>query len=395
LTDWMEMDKKYHMNTFRRVPVVLVKGEGAYLWDDKGKKYLDFFAGFAVCCLGHSHPVITKALTEQAQKLIQVSQVYYTTPQYQLAELLMNNSAMNKIYYGSSGSEVCEGAVKLARRWGTTKLNGAYEVTRLNSWHGRTLAMTAATGQAFYQDMYPPLTPGFKHVPFNDINAVKAATSAQTCAIMLELVQGEGGVFVAKDDYVKELRKWCDEKNILLIFDEVQTGIGRTGSLFAYQQYGVEPDVMCLAKGMGGGVPIGAFLCKDKFNVFVPGNHGGTYCGNALMCATSYAVIKYVIDNNLPANAQKVGQHFWNNLASLQKKHPIVNDIRGKGLMLALGFAKDVSGAMLTACLEQGLLVNAVKPNAIRMVPPLIITNKEADLATEMLDKALTKVEAM
>ncbi len=392
----MEMDKKYHMNTFRRVPVVLVKGDGAYLWDDKGKKYLDFFAGFAVTCLGHAHPVITKALTEQAQKLIQVSQVYYTTPQYELAELLMNNSAMNKIYYGSSGSEVCEGAVKLARRWGTTKLNGAYEViTMLNSWHGRTLAMTAATGQTYYQDMYPPLTPGFKNVPFNDINAVKAATSAQTCAIMLELVQGEGGVFVAKEDYIKELRKWCDEKNIMLIFDEVQTGIGRTGTLFAYQQYGVEPDVMCLAKGMGGGVPIGAFLCKDKFNVFVPGNHGGTYCGNALMCATSYAVVKYVLDNNLPKHVQEVGQHFWNNLVNLQKKHPIVNDVRGKGLLLALGFSKDVSGAMLTACLENGLLVNAVKPNAIRMAPPLIITNKEADLAAEILDKALTKVEAM
>lgn len=394
--DWMEMDKKYHMNTFRRVPVVFERGEGVYLYDVNGKKYLDFFAGFAVDCLGHSHPVMLKALTEQAAKLIQTSQVYYTIPQYQLAELLIKNSCLNKIYYGSSGSEACEGAVKLARRWGATKLNGAYEViTMLESWHGRTLAMTAATGQSFYQDMYQPVPTGFKNVPLNDIEALKKATSDKTCAVMIELVQGEGGVHPADPNYVIEVRRWCNEKNLLLIFDEVQTGIGRTGTFYCYQQYGVEPDVMCLAKGMGGGIPISAFLCTDKANVFVPGNHGGTYCGNALMCAVSYAVVKYVLENNIPEHVQMVSKHFFKNLEELRAKYPaIITEVRGKGLLIGIGLAKDISGNVMTNCFNEGLLVNAVKPNTIRVVPPLIITNKEADMATEILDKAFAKLSA-
>jgi acetylornithine/N-succinyldiaminopimelate aminotransferase len=395
-TDWIEMDKKYHMNTFRRVPVVFERGEGVFLYDVNGKKFLDFFAGFAVDCLGHAHPVMIKALQEQAAKLIQTSQVYYTIPQYQLAELLIKNSSLNKIYYGSSGSEACEGAVKLARRWGTTQLKGAYEViTMLDSWHGRTLAMTAATGQSFYQDMYQPIPSGFVNVPLNNIEALKKATTEKTCGVMLELVQGEGGVHPADLAYVQEVRRWCNEKNILLIFDEVQTGIGRTGSFYCYQQYGVEPDVMCLAKGMGGGVPISAFLCTDKANVFVPGNHGGTYCGNALMCAASYAVVKYVLDNNIPAHVKTVSQYFFKNLEALRAKYPnLISDIRGKGLLVGIGLTKDISANVMTNCFELGLLVNAVKPNTIRMVPPLIITNKEVDLATEILDKAFAKINA-
>jgi acetylornithine/N-succinyldiaminopimelate aminotransferase len=395
-TDWIEMDKKYHMNTFRRVPVVFERGEGVFLYDVNGKKFLDFFAGFAVDCLGHAHPVMIKALQEQAAKLIQTSQVYYTIPQYQLAELLIKNSSLNKIYYGSSGSEACEGAVKLARRWGTTQLKGAYEViTMLDSWHGRTLAMTAATGQSFYQDMYQPIPGGFVNVPLNNIEALKKATTEKTCGVMLELVQGEGGVHPADLAYVQEVRRWCNEKNILLIFDEVQTGIGRTGSFYCYQQYGVEPDVMCLAKGMGGGVPISAFLCTDKANVFVPGNHGGTYCGNALMCAASYAVVKYVLDNNIPAHVKTVSQYFFKNLEALRAKYPnLISDIRGKGLLVGIGLTKDISANVMTNCFELGLLVNAVKPNTIRMVPPLIITNKEVDLATEILDKAFAKINA-
>jgi len=394
--DWMEMDKKYHMNTFRRVPVVFERGEGVYLYDVNGKKYLDFFAGFAVDCLGHSHPVMLKALQEQAAKLIQTSQVYYTIPQYQLAELLIKNSCLDKIYYGSSGSEACEGAVKLARRWGATKLNGAYEViTMLESWHGRTLAMTAATGQPFYQDMYQPLPTGFKNVPLNDIEALKKATTDKTCAVMMELVQGEGGVHPADPNYVIEVRRWCNEKNLLLIFDEVQTGIGRTGTFYCYQQYGVEPDVMCLAKGMGGGIPISAVLCTDRANVFVPGNHGGTYCGNALMCAVSYAVVKYVLENNIPEHVQMVSKHFFKNLEELRAKYPtIITDVRGKGLLVGIGLAKDIAGNVMTNCFNEGLLVNAVKPNTIRVVPPLIITNKEADMATEILDKAFAKLGA-
>lgn len=394
--DWMEMDKKYHMSTFRRVPVVIERGEGAYLFDVNGKKYLDFFAGFAVDCLGHSHPVMLKALQEQAAKLIQVSQVYYTIPQYQLAELLIKNSSLNKIYFGSSGSEACEGAVKLARRWGATKLNGAYEViTMLDSWHGRTLAMTAATGQAVYQNMYPPMMSGFVNVPLNDIAALKKATTEKTCAVMIELVQGEGGVHPADLAYVQEARRWCNEKNILLMFDEVQTGIARTGSFYCYQQYGVEPDVMCLAKGMGGGVPISAFLCTDKANVFVPGNHGGTYCGNALMCAVSYAVVKYVLDNDISGHVRTISQYLFKKLETLKAKYPgLITEVRGKGLLVGIGLSKDISSNIMLNCFELGLFVNAVKPNTVRLVPPLIITNKEVDQAVEILDKAFAKASA-
>ena len=393
MTDWMELDKKYHMGTFRRVPAVLVRGEGAWVWDENDKKYLDFVAGWAVCSLGHSHPVQVKAIQEQAAKLIQVSQVYYTPPQYQLAELLIENSCLNKIFYGSSGSEATEGAVKLARRYGTLKLNGAYEViTMMDSWHGRTLAMTAATGQPKGQDMYQPLPIGFNNVPFNDIAAVKNATSDKTCAVMLEPVQGEGGVNVGNEDFLKAVRAWCDEKGILLILDEVQTGIARTGTFYAYEQYGVEPDIMALAKGMGGGVPISAFLCKDSCNVFVPGNHGGTYCGNPLVCAASYAVVKYILDNDICANVKNVGAYFMKGLKELQQKYPVISEVRGKGLLIATQFSKDIGPDMLTACFENGMLINVVRPNIIRFMPPLIITNKEADLALGILDKALAKV---
>lgn len=393
MTDWMELDRKYHMGTFKRVPVVLERGEGAWVWDDKGKKYLDFVGGWAVCGLGHSHPVMTKAIQEQAAKLIQVSQQFYTIPQYQLAEILMENSCLDKIFYGSSGSEATEGSVKLARRYGALKLNGAYEViTMLSSWHGRTLAMTAATGQPKGQEMYQPIPVGFKNVAFNDIDAIKQATTDKTCAVMIEPIQGEGGVNVPDDDFLRKVRAWCDEKGILLILDEIQTGIGRIGTLFAYEQYGVEPDIMALAKGLGGGMSISAFLCKDKANVFVPGNHGGTYCGNPLVCATGYAVVKYIIENDICSHVREVGAHLMQSLKELQKKHSVITDVRGKGLLLAIQFEKDISGNVLTACLEEGMLVNAVKPNAIRFMPPLIITNQEADTAVAILDKAIARV---
>jgi predicted acetylornithine/succinylornithine family transaminase len=393
MTDWMELDRKYHMGTFKRVPVVLERGEGAWVWDDRGKKYLDFVGGWAVCGLGHSHPVMTKAIQEQAAKLIQVSQQFYTIPQYQLAEILMENSCLDKIFYGSSGSEAMEGSVKLARRYGALKLNGAYEViTMLSSWHGRTLAMTAATGQPKGQEMYQPIPVGFKNVAFNDIDAIKQATTDKTCAVMIEPIQGEGGVNVPDDDFLRKVRAWCDEKGILLILDEIQTGIARVGTLFAYEQYGVEPDIMALAKGLGGGVPISAFLCKDKANVFVPGNHGGTYCGNPLVCATGHAVVKYILDNDICGHVREMGPYLMQGLKELQKKHSVVTDVRGKGLLLATQFEKDISGNVLTACLEEGMLVNAVKPNAIRFMPPLIITKQEADTAVAILDKAIARV---
>lgn len=386
-----DMAQKYLMNTTQWMPMTLVKGEGAYVWDEDGRKYLDFVGGWAVCVLGHCHPAMVEALAEQAHILTQASPNVNTPEKLKLAELLVKNSCLDKVFFQSTGAEANEGATKLARRYGKLKLNGAYEViTAFSSFHGRTLAMTAATGQPHYQEPYQPLPVGFKNVPFNDVSALKAATTNQTCAIMVEPVQGEGGVNIPDENYLKQVRQWCDQKGILLILDEIQTGMGRCGTLFAYEQYGIEPDIMTLAKGLGSGVPIAAFMSKEYCSVFVPGDHGSTYGGNPLMCAVGYAVLKYIIENDVPANAKKVGQFLLDGLKQLQKKYTFVTDARGKGLLSAIEFDRDIGQDVMMACLKEGVWVNRVKPNAIRMMPPLIIGNKEVDKAVAVLDKALS-----
>jgi acetylornithine/N-succinyldiaminopimelate aminotransferase len=312
MTNWQEIEKKYYMRTFEKVrlPVVLVKGRGARVWDDKGKEYLDFVGGWAVNCLGHAHPVVVKALTEQAKWLIHTSNQFYTIPQLQLAQLLVENSCFNRVFFGNSGLEANEGAVKLARRYGKLKLNGAFEViTALGSFHGRSLAMTAATGQESFHTPFIPLPGGFVNVKYNDIEAIKAATSENTCGIMLELIEAESGVNIPDNDYAKKVRQWCNEKGILLILDEIQTGIGRLGTLFGYQSYGIEPDIISLAKGLAGGVPIGAVLAKESCAVFVAGDHGSTFGGNPLACAAGYATMKYLIANKISDNAARVGKY--------------------------------------------------------------------------------------
>ncbi len=389
-----EMVQQYLMNTTQWMPMILARGEGAYVWDEEGKKYLDFVGGWAVCCLGHCHPVMVKAITEQAIVLTQASPNVCDPQKIKLAELLVKNSCLQKVFFQSTGAEANEGAVKLARRYGKLKLNGAFEViTALNSFHGRTLAMTAATGQPHYQDNYKPLPAGFKNVPFNDIATIKAATSADTCAVMLEPVQGEGGVNIPDDNYLKQVRQWCDQKGILLILDEIQTGMGRCGTLFAYQQYGIEPDIMTLAKGLGGGVPIGAFLAKDHCAVFGPGDHGSTYGGNPLMCAVGNAVVKYIVEYDVPGNARKVGTYLLEQLQQLQQKYPFIMNVRGKGLLLAIEFDKPLAHDIMLACLKEGLWTNRVQPNTIRMMPPLIIGNKEVDKAIRIMDQVLAGVK--
>ncbi|MFC2045675.1 aspartate aminotransferase family protein, partial [Chloroflexota bacterium] len=306
MSKWQELEKKYYMGTFTRVPVTLVKGQGVKVWDDSGREYLDFIGGLAVDCLGHCHPVVSDAIAEQARTLVQTSNLFYTIPQLQLAELLIQNSCLDRIFICNSGTEATEGAVKLARRYGNLHLNGAYEViTATNSFHGRTLAMVAATGQPKMQQPYVPLPSGFVNVEYDNIEALKTATTDKTCAVMMEPIQGEGGVNMPADDYLAEVRAWCDEKGILLILDEIQTGIGRTGTLFAYEQYSSEPDIMALAKGMGNGVPIGAILAKEKASVFIAGEHGSTFGGNPLVCAASYATIKYILDNDIVGNTKR------------------------------------------------------------------------------------------
>ena len=391
MSNWQELERKYFIQTGVRVPVTLVKGQGMKAWDDAGNEYLDCVAGWAVNSLGHCHPVVAKAIAEQANTLIQTSNQFFTVPQLKLAELLVNNSCLDRIYVCNSGAEANEGAVKLARRYGHLKLNGAYEViTALNSFHGRTLAMTAATGQPNFQKPYYPLPVGFINVEYDNIEAIKAATTDKTCAVMLEIIEAEGGMIIPADGYLAEVREWCNQKGILLILDEIQTGIGRTGTLFGYEQCGVEPDIMTLAKGLGCGVPIGAFMAKDEVCVFSPGEHGSTFGGNCLTCAASYATVKYIIDNDVVGNVKKTGSYFMGKLEDLKQKHNCITDVRGRGLLIALEFDKDIGADVLTACLKEGLLVNRLKPNTLRFMPPLVISNGEIDEVVGKLDKALT-----
>jgi len=393
MTNWQEIDKKYYMQTIVRVPVTLVRGEGARVWDDRGKEYLDFVGGLAVNCLGHCHPVIVDALNEQARTLMQTSLWYYTIPMLRLAELLVQNSCMDRVFICNSGLEANEGAIKLARRYGALKLNGAYEIITTNdSFHGRSLALTAASGQVKMHTPYQPLPAGFINVENNNIEVLKSATTEKTCAIMLEPLQAEGGVNVTADNYLQKVRDWCDQKGILLILDEVQTGIGRLGTLFGYQLYGVEPDIITLAKGLGGGIPIGALLAKEKAAVFTLGDHNATFGGNPVTSATAYATLKYVLENDIVGNAGRVGQYFIEKLNGMRNKYPFITDVRGRGLLLAIEFDSDIAQDVLIGCLENGLLVNRLKPNTLRFVPPLIIGNSEVDKALAILDKTLSTI---
>ncbi|MFH0942121.1 MAG: acetylornithine transaminase [Chloroflexota bacterium] len=390
MTDWQKLESKYFMRTFERVPLVLVRGEGIRVWDEAGRRYLDLVSGWAVNSLGHCHPVVVKAVREQVGTLIQASNQFYTIPQLYLAELLVKNSGLDRVFLCNSGAEANEGAAKLARRYGERRLGGAYKIiTTLGSFHGRTLAMVAATGQAKHQQPYVPLPDGFVNVAYDSISAIRAATTLETCAVMVEPLQGEGGVNVPDDGYLKEVRAWCDEKGILMILDEVQTGIGRLGSLFACQQSCVVPDVMTLAKGLASGMPIGAILAREKAAVFQPGEHGSTFGGNPVTCAAAYATVKYIIENNLPEKAAVAGKYFADGLEKLKSKYPFIRQIRGRGLLLAMEFDREIAQAVLTACLKEGLLVNRVKPAVLRFMPPLIISHDEVDEALGILDKVL------
>jgi predicted acetylornithine/succinylornithine family transaminase len=395
MSQWQELAHKYYMNTFDRMPVTLVRGEGARVWDENGREYLDFVGGWAVNSLGHCHPVVTEAVTEQIHTLIHTSNSFYTIPQIRLAELLVQNSCFDKVFFGNSGLEANEGAVKLARRYGKLCLNGAYEViTAIGSFHGRSLAMIAASGQHKHQQPYIPLPSGFINVEYNNIEAIKAATTNQTCAVMLEPVQGEGGVNLPSDGYLPAVRAWCDQAGILLILDEIQTGIGRIGTLFAYEQYSVEPDIMTLAKGLASGIPIGAMLAKDKASVFTPGEHGSTYGGNPLACAAGYATLKFIIEHDIPDNARKMGERLIAGLESLRQKYQFITDVRGRGLLVAVEFKRDIAQQVTMACFDGGLLVNRLKPNALRLMPPLIIGGREVDEAVSILDRALSSIKS-
>lgn len=390
MTNWRELESKLFVGVFRRTPVVIVRGEGSRVWDENGRVYLDMIAGIAVNCLGHSHPVVVNALREQAGKLIHTSNLFYTTPQLELAQLLVDNSALDRVFFANSGAEANEGAIKLARKYGKYQLDGAYEIISAeHSFHGRTMTTVAATGKVAYQKDFVPLPPGFVIVPYNDIDALKNATTDKTCAVLLEPVQGEGGVNIPSEKYLADVRDWCNEKKLLLILDEIQTGVARTGTLWAYQQFGIEPDVMTLAKGLAGGVPIGAFLCKEHCSVLVPGDHGSTFGGNPLACATGAAVLRYIIENDIPAQVRRTGAYLMDRLLGLKARHPEIKDVRGRGLLAAVEFEEDIAARVLSDCVEKGLLINNVSANALRLAPALTITEAELDEGLSILESVL------
>lgn len=390
--DWVSLEQKYYQGTFKRHPITLVRGEGTRVWDSEGKSYLDFVAGIAVNVLGHCHPAVVEAVQQQVTQLVHVSNLYYNVRQIELAELLGIQSDGMRSFFSNSGAEANEGAIKLARKYGRLHRNGAYEIISMeNSFHGRTMATTAATGQASYQATWAPLPDGFKQVPFNDLEAVKQATSEKTVAILVEAVQGEGGIWPASQEFMQGLRDWCDEQNLVLICDEVQAGSGRTGKFFSWQHY-VRPDIVTMAKGLAGGVPIGAMLTGPRTDIFVPGDHGTTFGGNPIACAAGIATIKTITEQNLLDNATKMGEYWKEKLEQLSAKYHFIDSPRGIGLMRAVNVKHDLGPVIVQKAMEHGLLLNSTNPQTLRMIPPLILSAADIEEATELLDATLAEV---
>lgn len=393
MTNWQSIESEYYLHVVNRQPIVLVKGQGTRVWDIDGKEYLDFTSGWAVTNIGHANPILANAIADQARTLIQTSNQFYTVPQLQLARLLVENSCLDKVFFSNSGAEANEGAIKNARKWGKQNRGGASDIiTVAHAFHGRTL-MTMAAGDKPI-DEFAPVPTGFTNVDYDDIDALKSATTDTTAAVMMEPVQGEGGVNIPSPGYLKGVREWCDENGLLLIFDEVQTGFGRLGTLFGYQSFDVEPDVMTLAKGLGGGVPIGAFMLKDHAIALTPGDHGSTYGGNVLTTAAAYASTQYVIENDIPSNATKMGEYLRTGLNLLRDRHAFITDVRGMGLLNAVEFNKEMAAEVLTACNAEGLLLNFTRPQLIRIMPPLTVTESEIDEALVKLEKGMIKAAA-
>jgi len=387
--------KQYLANTYNRYPIVVTKGEGCWIWDMDGRRYLDLLAGIAVCNLGHVHKDVLQALTFQAGKLFHVSNLFYMEPQIRAAELLVEHSFGQKVFFCNSGAEANEAAIKLARRYSWKKYGqGRYEViTMENSFHGRTLCTLSATGQRQFQEGFEPLMEGFTYVPFNDAAAVEGAISEKTCAVMLELIQAEGGVYVADKQYVKALRDLTKEKDILLILDEVQTGVGRTGKLFAYEHYEIDPDLMSLAKALGNGFPVGALVGKEEvMNAFEPGTHASTFGGNPLAAATVAATLDTLLGEGVIRHCEEIGKHLAARLLSLKEKYPFIVDVRGKGLIWGIELSID-GDAVQKEFLKEGVILNCTKGKILRLVPPLVIENEEIDIFLEIADRIFEKTQ--
>ena len=390
----MMLSEKYVANTYARYPVLLIRGKGTRVWDLEGKEYLDFVSGLAVCNLGHCHPKVVKAIRDQAEKLIHVSNFYYIEPQIQLASLLCNHSFADKVFFCNSGAEANEGAIKLARKYAKEKTGeNRYEIiTMERSFHGRTLATLTATAQEKFHKGYEPLMPGFKYVRFDDVGALKNAIDSKTCAVMVEPIQGEGGVNCPTEGYLKALREICDEKGLLLIFDEVQVGMGRTGKLFAYEHEGVEPDMLTLAKSLAGGVPIGALLIKKGIaDSFKPGDHASTFGGNPLATAAGIAALTTILEEGMLENCRKVGEYFLSHLEKIRENFSFVKDVRGKGLILGMEL-KIEGSSIVKEMMQRGILINCTMGNVLRFLPPLIVTKEEVDRVITALEEVFERI---
>lgn len=381
----IDAERAYLMGTFRRLPVTLVEGRGAVVRDDAGREYVDMVAGIAVNVLGHAHPALVRAVAEQAGRLIHASSLYYTEPAVALARRLVELSFPSRVFFANSGAEANEAAIKIARKWGRVSRGGAHEIiTAEGSFHGRTLATITASGQPQYAEPFAPLPAGFVHVPFGDLGAIQRATSPRTVAVMLEPILGEVGVVPPPDGYLEGVRAWCDERDLLLILDEVQTGIGRTGRWFAHQHHGILPDVMTLAKGLGGGVPIGACLAAPRADVLGPGDHGSTFGGGPLACGAALAVLQAIESEGLIGHAAEMGELLSASLWEVEG----VRQVRGRGLMWAAVFEQPVAKEFQSRCLEEGVIVNAVDDLTVRLVPPLVIKAEEIERATAAMRRA-------
>ncbi|NTU41709.1 MAG: acetylornithine transaminase [Nitrospirales bacterium] len=390
----IEEAENYIMHTYNRLPLVIRKGRGVRVWGADGKEYLDFVGGIAVNVLGHCHPKVVVAIQKQAQRLIHVSNLYHIEPQIKLAKLLCTHSFAEKVFFCNSGAEANEAAIKLARKYSREHFQNParYEIiTAHNSFHGRTMATITATGQRKFQEGFEPLLPGFSYVPFNDLKALEAAVTDRTCAILLEPIQGEGGVKVPSETYFRGVRDLCNKHNILLILDEVQTGMGRTGKLFAHEHFGITPDIMTLAKGLGGGVPIGAMLATDRVAAaFKPGNHASTFGGNPLVCAAAIATIEAILEDGLLLeHCNRMGRYFIEKLSQLREDDPAqIIDIRGKGLMVAMEINRDGT-SLVKACLEKGALINCTAGNVLRFTPALTVEEKDIDQLVDILEEVM------
>ncbi|RLB18585.1 MAG: acetylornithine transaminase [Deltaproteobacteria bacterium] len=387
----MQRADRYMFQTYGRFPVTLVRGEGCRVWDENGKEYLDFVGGIAVCALGHSSSVVTDALQEQSRTLVHVSNLFYTKPQIDVAELLVKNSFADRVFFSNSGAEANEAAIKLARHYAREKYGESRFtiISMENSFHGRTMATLSATGQDKVRKGFDPLLPGFRFVPFNDLPSIQSALDETVCAIMMEPIQGEGGVVCPKPGYLQNVRKLCKEKDVLLIFDEVQVGMGRTGKLFAHEHFGVTPHIMTLAKALGNGLPVGAMLATEELSkAFGPGTHASTFGGTPLVTAVCKAVLESLLADGWIEHCRNVGAYFKSRLEALREKYSFVREVRGYGLIL--GMELDLPGGpVVNACMDKGFLINCTQERVLRFIPPLIVQEQEVDQLVDTLDEIL------